>query len=75
MRRRDTPTAGGPTGNRPVESPRLPHEKATRLVHPALILSVLSVAGILAQLEVWITNVGLSAIGRGVGAESLSNLS
>ena len=44
-------------------------------MHPALILSVLSVAGILAQLEVWITNVGLSAIGRGVGAESLSNLS
>jgi hypothetical protein len=35
----------------------LPHEEATRLVHPALILSVLSVARILAQLDVWITNV------------------
>ena len=51
-----------------VESPRLPHEKATRHVHPALILSVLSIAGFPAQLDVWMTNVGLQSIGRGVGA-------
>ena len=44
-------------------------------MHPTLILSVLSIASILAQLDVWITNVGLPAIGRGVGAGSLSNLS
>jgi hypothetical protein len=53
----------------------LAHEKATCHVHPALILSVLSVASILAQLDIWITNVGLPAIGRVVGAGSLSNLS
>jgi hypothetical protein len=61
-----------PTAIGPSSRPRLPHEKATRLVHPALILSVLSVASILAQLDVWITNVGPPAIGRGVGAALLS---
>jgi hypothetical protein len=49
--------------------------KPARGVPPALILAVLSVATFLAQLDVWITNVGLPAIGRGVGAASLSDLS
>ncbi|MFF2996654.1 MFS transporter [Streptomyces sp. NPDC057950] len=44
-------------------------------LHPALILAVLSVASFLAQLDVWITNVGLPSIGKGVGASSLSDLS
>jgi EmrB/QacA subfamily drug resistance transporter len=46
-----------------------------RRAHPAVILTVLSIASFLAQLDVWITNVGLPAIGRGVGAGSLSDLS
>lgn len=54
------------------ESPTFP---GRRHVHPAVILAVLSTASFLAQLDVWITNVGLPAIGRGVGAGSLSNLS
>lgn len=49
--------------------------RSDKHVHPALILAVLSIASFLAQLDVWITNVGLPAIGRGVGAGSLSNLS
>ncbi len=47
----------------------------SKLVSPALILAVLSIASFLAQLDVWITNVGLPAIGSGVHADSLSNLS
>ncbi|MGI5458881.1 MFS transporter [Streptomyces sp. CA-249302] len=43
--------------------------------HPALILTVLASASFLSQLDVWITNVGLPDIGRGVGATSLSDLS
>jgi EmrB/QacA subfamily drug resistance transporter len=54
-----------------VRSPSAP----ARHVPPALTLAVLSVATFLAQLDVWITNVGLPAIGRGVGAGSLSDLS
>jgi EmrB/QacA subfamily drug resistance transporter len=46
-----------------------------RVVHPAVILAVLSTASFLAQLDVWITNVGLPAIGGGVHAGSLSDLS
>src|SRR5438067_12872447 len=42
---------------------------------PALILAVLSMSSFLAQLDVWITNVGLPSIGLGVGAKSLSDLS
>jgi EmrB/QacA subfamily drug resistance transporter len=42
---------------------------------PALILAVLSMSSFLAQLDVWITNVGLPSIGSGVGAKSLSDLS
>src|SRR4051795_728768 len=42
---------------------------------PALILAVLSMSSFLAQLDVWITNVGLPSIGQGVGAKSLSDLS
>ncbi len=49
--------------------------RSRRTVHPALILAVLSIASFLAQLDVWISNVGLPAIGLGVGAGSLSNLS
>ncbi|MFE3271289.1 MFS transporter, partial [Streptomyces sp. NPDC059215] len=46
-----------------------------RHIHPALILAILSIASFLAQLDVWITNVGLPSIGDGVGASSLSDLS
>jgi EmrB/QacA subfamily drug resistance transporter len=46
-----------------------------RTVHPALVLAVLATASFIAQLDVWITNVGLPAIGTGVGEGSLSNLS
>src|SRR5882672_10859299 len=42
---------------------------------PALILAVLATASFVAVLDVWITNVGLPAIGRGVHERSLSNLS
>ena len=42
---------------------------------PALILAVLSMSSFLAQLDVWITNVGLPSIGTGVHAKSLSDLS
>ena len=47
----------------------------SRTVHPALVLAVLATASFIAALDVWITNVGLPAIGRGVGERSLSNLS
>jgi EmrB/QacA subfamily drug resistance transporter len=47
----------------------------SRSVNPALILAVLAVASFIAALDVWITNVGLPAIGRGVHEPSLSNLS
>jgi EmrB/QacA subfamily drug resistance transporter len=47
----------------------------SRTIHPALVLAVLATASFIAQLDVWITNVGLPAIGRGVGEGSLSNLS
>jgi hypothetical protein len=59
-----------------VEAPnvRSPAEPAMG-VPPALILAVLSVATFLAQLDVWITNVGLPAISRGVGTTSLFDLS
>jgi EmrB/QacA subfamily drug resistance transporter len=52
-----------------------PADAPARQVSPALILAVLSIASFLAQLDVWITNVGLPAIGHGVGAGSLSDLS
>jgi EmrB/QacA subfamily drug resistance transporter len=52
-----------------------PGSAAGKQVSPALILAVLSIASFLAQLDVWITNVGLPAIGSGVHADSLSNLS
>src|SRR5882672_10872858 len=42
---------------------------------PALILAVLATASFVAVLDVWITNVGLPTIGRGVHERSLSNLS
>jgi EmrB/QacA subfamily drug resistance transporter len=44
-------------------------------VHPAVVLAVLSISSFLAGLDVWITNVGLPAIGEGVHAGSLSDLS
>jgi EmrB/QacA subfamily drug resistance transporter len=46
-----------------------------RDARPVLVLAVLSIASFLAQLDVWITNVGLPNIGAGVGAASLSDLS
>ena len=48
---------------------------SSRSVNPALVLAVLTAASFIAALDVWITNVGLPAIGRGVGEKSLSNLS
>ena len=48
---------------------------SSRSVSPALVLAVLTAASFIAALDVWITNVGLPAIGRGVGEKSLSNLS
>ena len=45
------------------------------VARPAVILAVLAMASFLAQLDVWITNVGLPSIGTGVGAKSLSDLS
>jgi EmrB/QacA subfamily drug resistance transporter len=50
-------------------------EVGSRTVHPALVLTVLAAAAFIAVLDVWITNVGLPAIGKGVGERSLSNLS
>src|SRR5258708_39370820 len=50
-------------------------EVGSRTVHPALVLTVLATAAFVAVLDVWITNVGLPAIGKGVGERSLSNLS
>jgi EmrB/QacA subfamily drug resistance transporter len=47
----------------------------SRTVHPALVLAILTSANFISQLDVWITNVGLPAIGSGVGEGSLSNLS
>jgi EmrB/QacA subfamily drug resistance transporter len=59
-----------------VTPPRVRLDRAAeKHVSPALILAVLSIASFLAQLDVWITNVGLPAIGSGVHADSLSNLS
>ena len=42
---------------------------------PGLILAILATASFIAVLDVWITNVGLPSIGRGVHERSLSNLS
>jgi EmrB/QacA subfamily drug resistance transporter len=46
-----------------------------RPIRPGLVLAVLAAASFVAVLDVWITNVGLPAIGRGVHERSLSNLS
>jgi EmrB/QacA subfamily drug resistance transporter len=46
-----------------------------RPTRPGLVLAVLAMASFVAVLDVWITNVGLPAIGRGVHERSLSNLS
>jgi len=48
---------------------------AARSVPPAFLLAILSIASFLAQLDVWVTNVGLPAIGRGTHASSLGDLS
>jgi EmrB/QacA subfamily drug resistance transporter len=47
----------------------------SRPTRPGLVLAVLATASFVAVLDVWITNVGLPAIGRGVHERSLSNLS
>jgi EmrB/QacA subfamily drug resistance transporter len=57
------------------DSGRIAVGSASRSVHPALVLAVLATATFIAQLDVWITNVGLPAIGKGVDEASLSNLS
>jgi EmrB/QacA subfamily drug resistance transporter len=46
-----------------------------RRTRPAVVLAILSAASFLGTLDVWITNVGLDAIGKGVGSHSLSDLS
>ncbi|GAA4736103.1 MFS transporter [Nocardioides endophyticus] len=46
-----------------------------REIHPGLVLAILSTASFLAALDVWITNVGLPAIGEGVHTSSFSDLS
>jgi EmrB/QacA subfamily drug resistance transporter len=56
-------------------SPRHREREARKHTHPALALAILSSASFLAALDVWITQVGLPSIGRGVNERSLSNLS
>jgi EmrB/QacA subfamily drug resistance transporter len=48
---------------------------AKRHIHPGLALVILSASTFMATLDVWITQVGLPSIGRGVHASSLSDLS
>ena len=52
-----------------------PVTEPERQTRPGLILAILATASFVAVLDVWITNVGLPAIGRGVHEKSLSNLS
>lgn len=60
-----------------ISAPALEHKVAapSRPTRPGLVLAVLATASFVAVLDVWITNVGLPAIGRGVHERSLSNLS
>jgi hypothetical protein len=46
---------------------------ARRHVHPAVILAVLATASFIATLDLFVVNVGLPEIGRGVGSDDLSN--
>jgi hypothetical protein len=50
-------------------------EAPPRSTRPGLILAVRATASLVAALDVWITNLGLPAIGPGVHERSLSNLS
>ncbi|HEX6392997.1 MAG TPA: MFS transporter [Acidimicrobiales bacterium] len=52
-----------------------PVSETSSPTRPGLILAVLATASFVAVLDVWITNVGLPAIGRGIHERSLSNLS
>ena len=56
-------------------TPTIRSSAGAKASRPAVILAVLAMASFLAQLDVWITNVGLPSIGTGVGARSLSDLS
>ena len=47
----------------------------SRPARPGLVLAILATASFVAVLDLYITNVGLSHIGRGVHESSLSNLS
>ncbi|KUL36368.1 hypothetical protein [Streptomyces regalis] len=47
----------------------------SRPARPGLVLAILATASFIAVLDLYITNVGLSCIGRGVRGFSLSNLS
>jgi EmrB/QacA subfamily drug resistance transporter len=60
-----------------VQNPAAPLESGAppKATHPGLVLAVLATASFVAVLDVWITNVGLPSIGRGVHESSLSNLS
>jgi EmrB/QacA subfamily drug resistance transporter len=60
-----------------VANPAVPLDVAAppKSTRPGLILAILATASFVAVLDVWITNVGLPAIGRGVHEGSLSNLS
>jgi MFS family permease len=51
------------------------HDQPRRQVHPALVLAVLAMASFIAALDLFVVNVGLPEIGRGVGSDDLSNLS
>ena len=59
----------------PIPAAALPVTASPRPTRPGLTLAVLATASFVAVLDVWITNVGLPAIGRGVHERSLSNLS
>jgi MFS family permease len=47
----------------------------SRPATPGLILTILATASFIAVLDLYITSVGLSYIGRGIHESSLSNLS
>ncbi|WP_406438001.1 hypothetical protein OHB00_25945 [Streptomyces sp. NBC_00631] len=47
----------------------------SRSARPGLILAILATASCIAVLDLYLTNVGLSSVGRGVREASLSNLS
>jgi MFS family permease len=49
--------------------------KTDRFTRPPVVLSIMCIANLLVGLDLFIVNVGLDDIARGVGEDSLSNLS